>query len=213
MSTPSEASAKSTCFDTFSNRSTPTSFTSSQDPGHVPTPYRHDSGIDHEAPISYACNTSIKNPFIHEGAPDIFTSHWVADLEPSTESSVNQHSNPPSNFNKETAIPYSPGGSSLRTDSALDAIILNLTGSSDGESQAVSPVAPLRKNIFKNKEGLPISSGTFINGAGTVGPHASIEPNDELQRRARDADFSLTQKQKTKIIKAEGEYSFTVVLV
>ncbi|KAF9446611.1 hypothetical protein P691DRAFT_673212 [Macrolepiota fuliginosa MF-IS2] len=56
---------------------------------------------------------------------------------------------------------------------------------------------------FTNREGTLVLGGTFINGAGMVGPHILTEPNEELQQRAHDANVSLTSKQKAKIIKAE----------
>ncbi|KAL9714256.1 hypothetical protein Ac2012v2_002566 [Leucoagaricus gongylophorus] len=204
-STPSDASDNSAYFDIFSDRSEP-SLTSSQDPGYVPTPYTHDSGVD-----SDPSHCDAKNPFSrHAAAP---ATHFVGVASLKT-SHTEIHPNAPLKDSlEEPETPWALGQD--RNDCASHTsppseVILDLTTSSDGRSFGLDQTGSStgsggRKTVFTNKEGLPISSGTFINGAATVGPHAITETNSELRQRAWDANVSLSQKQKSKIIKAEAK--------
>ena len=207
-STPSDASDNSAYFDIFSDRSEP-SLTSSQDPGYVPTPYTHDSGVD-----SDPSHCDAKNPFSRHAAASATHFVGVASLKTSH---TEIHPNAPLKDSlEEPETPWALGQD--RNDCASHTsppseVILDLTTSSDGRSFGLDRTGSStgsggRKTVFTNKEGLPISSGTFINGAATVGPHAITETNSELRQRAWDANVSLSQKQKSKIIKAEGEYIY-----
>ncbi len=61
-----------------------------------------------------------------------------------------------------------------------------------------------KRSIFNNAEGQPVAGSTFINGAGTTGPSASVEADESLHARAASANDALSSKQKKKVQKAEG---------
>ncbi|KAJ7475978.1 hypothetical protein FB451DRAFT_1366601 [Mycena latifolia] len=58
-----------------------------------------------------------------------------------------------------------------------------------------------KRSVFTSNDGQTIGGSTFINGAGTTGPDASVERNESLHQRAASADATLTEEQKARITK------------
>ncbi|KAJ3565057.1 hypothetical protein NP233_g7882 [Leucocoprinus birnbaumii] len=199
--------------DGFSDHASSSSLASSQDPDYIPTPYRHDSGIDSNGATGFlTCEKNTRNPFGRGNASSILGSPRNTRFEASNSEPCSL--NAPSRYLQRSKALMSSDwlqqelpSSDSYTKAPIEAAP-NLTTYGNGEPCNPGGITQSEKLVsrnafFTNKDGLPLSSGTFINGAGTVGPHASTEAGDYLQQRARDADFSLTQKQKSKIIKAE----------
>ncbi|PFH53164.1 hypothetical protein AMATHDRAFT_1583 [Amanita thiersii Skay4041] len=65
------------------------------------------------------------------------------------------------------------------------------------------PGSIFSKSILIGHEGQLVDGSTFIHGAGTTGPAATVGKNTELSRRASMAETSLTPKQKLRILKHE----------
>jgi hypothetical protein len=62
-----------------------------------------------------------------------------------------------------------------------------------------------KRSVFTNADGQSIAGSTFINGAGTTGPNATAEHDSSLHQRAATADSILSEEQKAKIAKNEGQ--------
>ncbi|KAJ6507991.1 hypothetical protein C8R47DRAFT_966361 [Mycena vitilis] len=58
-----------------------------------------------------------------------------------------------------------------------------------------------RASVFTNTDGQTVGGSTFINGAGTTGPSASVERNESLHQRAASADATFSEQQKARITK------------
>ncbi|KAJ7261825.1 hypothetical protein B0H12DRAFT_1272559 [Mycena haematopus] len=69
--------------------------------------------------------------------------------------------------------------------------------------RAASGYAPSlsKHSVFTNADGNTIAGSTFINGAGTTGPNATAQHNDNLHQRGASADAVLNAEQQAKIAK------------
>nr|GAT50753.1 DNA binding protein Ncp1 [Mycena chlorophos] len=61
------------------------------------------------------------------------------------------------------------------------------------------------RSIFTNADGHTVAGSTFINGAGTTGPHATAEHDPSLHVRAATAESALSDEQKATIAKRESK--------
>ncbi|KAF7321684.1 DNA binding protein Ncp1 [Mycena kentingensis (nom. inval.)] len=62
-----------------------------------------------------------------------------------------------------------------------------------------------QRSIFSNADGQSVSGSTFINGAGTTGPHAVAEHGESLHFRAASANATLSEEQRARIAKTESK--------
>ncbi|KAJ7678949.1 hypothetical protein DFH06DRAFT_502145 [Mycena polygramma] len=69
-----------------------------------------------------------------------------------------------------------------------------------------------RASVFTNTDGQTVGGSTFINGAGTTGPSASVERNESLHQRAASADATFSEQQKARITKNGCEAQALLVL-
>ncbi|KAF8150685.1 hypothetical protein B0H34DRAFT_801621 [Crassisporium funariophilum] len=65
--------------------------------------------------------------------------------------------------------------------------------------------ASSRRSAHTTGEGRQITGSAFVNGAGTTGPSATAESDDELHNRGLMAHNNLTPKQKSKIARSEAK--------
>lgn len=77
------------------------------------------------------------------------------------------------------------------------------TGNSQKPVSTVSR-STSRRSAFIDAEGRQVSGGAFLGGAGTTGPAATAELDNETAQRHMEAHANLTSRQRSKVIKAEG---------
>ncbi|CAL1716642.1 unnamed protein product [Somion occarium] len=75
------------------------------------------------------------------------------------------------------------------------------TGNEDADSIRTDPSG--RRTPSRHHRRLSMRGGSFVNGPGTIGPNAKLEPNDSFRERSETADSLLSKKEKLKISKSE----------